>query len=51
MKTQTCHLQDATPFLYCQDWSEELQKHNLDAVSDKMRHAGIGKNSAQMEVF
>ena len=36
---------------FCKDWSAELQEKNLDAVSEKMRHAGTGKNSAQMELF
>jgi DNA modification methylase len=36
---------------FCKDWTAELQEHNLDAVSNKIRNAGIGKNSAQMELF
>ncbi|MBU0988450.1 MAG: site-specific DNA-methyltransferase [Proteobacteria bacterium] len=36
---------------FCKNWTAELQEHKLDVVSEKMRHVGTGKNSAQMELF
>jgi len=36
---------------YCQDWSDELQEHKLDNVSQNLHHTATGKNSAQMELF
>jgi len=36
---------------FCKNWSDELQEHNLDAVSYKMHHSGIFKNSVQMALF
>jgi len=36
---------------FCKNWSDELQEHKLDVVSQNLRHAVTDKNSAQMELF
>ncbi len=36
---------------FCKNWSDELQEHKLDNVSQNLRHTVTGKNSAQMELF
>ena len=36
---------------FCKDWPAALQEHKLDVVSQNLRHAVTGKNSAQLELF
>jgi len=36
---------------FCKNWSAELQDHKLDVVSQNLRNAENGKNSAQRELF
>ncbi|MBW2604136.1 MAG: site-specific DNA-methyltransferase [Deltaproteobacteria bacterium] len=42
---------DAPQPEFCKNWPEELQEHNLDAVSQNFHHAISKKGSTQMALF